>query len=205
MQARARSTSPVLRRHCRVSPQRRVIGSRAFPLRPVCARGRTPDDLGAAAHPARGSPEGGSRIPSGFSRASSRGAQREGPDRSSLRRSRFGPVRGLGPMSSRPKAGDGRANRRRTASPLREDALLRIGDAACATARLRSLRGLCGTPLAGVSPRAERQRAGYVPQGDPKVALLQVPTEMGSLDKTRSGSTMTPPMGFGSFRREKPR
>lgn len=52
---------------------------------------------------------------------------------------------------------------------------------------------------------AERQRAGFVPQGDPKVALLQVPTEMGSLGKTRSGSTMTPPMGFGSFRREKPR
>lgn len=141
MQARARSTSPVLRRHCRVSPQRRVIGSRAFPLRPVYARGRTPDDLGAAAHPARGSPEGGTRIPSGFSRASSRGTQREGPDRSSLRRSRFGPVRGLGPTSSRPKAGDGRANRRRTASPLRGDALLRIGDAACATARHQSPSG----------------------------------------------------------------
>jgi hypothetical protein len=66
MRAWARSTSLVLRRHCRVSPQRRVIGFLcSFPGLGRChARGRT-KTWGpgvAAAHPALGaSPAGGSQ------------------------------------------------------------------------------------------------------------------------------------------------
>jgi hypothetical protein len=111
MQAPERPTSRVLRRHCRVSPQRRVIGSLCRSCcRAVHARGRTPSgNKGAAAHPAiEASPAGGLRGSGVPTRASPRQDARGGriAQRLSLA---HGTVLGLGPLSSHLAVGDGRA------------------------------------------------------------------------------------------------
>jgi hypothetical protein len=203
LQARARSTSRVLRRHCRVSPQRRVIGFPCVPASAGVCAGQDTGRFGGCCAP-------GSRLTRGWVSKSpelherTREGPTRGPDRSALIA-----------RTSDPSAAWGRclpARKRGTVERTASNCVSGEGDACSGWGR-RSRGGtspepfgICyGARLTGASPRTEGQRAGFVPQGDPKVASRSVPTEMGPVRKTRSGSTMTPPMGFGSFRRVEPR
>jgi hypothetical protein len=208
VQAQARSTSLVLRRHCRVSPQRRVIG---FPVRSLVgrwfARGRTPDRLGGCCASGHRSDTRGWGFDARGGRANSRPEGNRIVRRIIARASapsmawcRCLPARKRGTVeraASNCVVQSGRTGWRR---------LLRIGAPLAwrlVTGALREASwfrpGSC-LPANGVATTRHRAtgRTQRLPCGGS-------PPKWGSSSKTRSGNTMTPPMGFVSFRRERPR
>jgi hypothetical protein len=98
--------------------------------------------------------------------------------------SRFGPVLGLGPMSSHLAAGDGRASSaelRHLAGKPERGRVLQFGVATCVTARDRSpFEAFCSGLPTGVLGR-KRRATGQVTvrRGDPMVASRGVPTYVG--------------------------
>jgi len=112
MQAPVRPTSRVLRRHCRVSPQRRVIGflCRSWQSSGACAGQSTDRRQVAAAHPAiEASPAGGLRRSSDSSTSKLANGSPKGGRTTQRISLAHGTVLGLGPLSSHLAAGDGRA------------------------------------------------------------------------------------------------
>jgi hypothetical protein len=157
----------------------------AFPCRPVvCAGQNTGSTWGLLRiRSSERHPRVGLRRSGWASELASRGE----PDRSAHHRSRFGSVHGLVPMSSRPKAGDGRASsvelRRsvganRLATPAPDWGATRV-----ATRHRSPSRGLV-VPTWELSPR-ERDGNDQAPshRADPKVALRGEPTEVGFLEQ----------------------
>jgi hypothetical protein len=151
MQAQARSTSPVLRRHCRVSPQRRVIGSCAHVASStgVCAGQSTGEThWGSCASGIGASPEGGSRCSS----TGREQARDGGPNGGRIVR------RHLLARRSRPRPG----------AECPPAAVKRRGDGRAIRVELRHL---AGKPVGG--PRA--------PGGDAEFAAARHPEPFGSL------------------------
>lgn len=124
--------------------------------------------------------------------------------------SRDGPVLGLGPFVFTPY-GDGRSSSQRRASSLCWQASW-VTRAPEASRRLHGGAGpepsgaFCYEWPDGLSVASGRQRerrpVAEVTRRLPHAWCL---TEVSPGRKTRSGNTMTPPMGFVSFRREKTR
>jgi len=214
VQAQTRSTSHVLRRHCRVLPQRRVIGSfLPFLFRPVHARGRTPNVTGGGcASGYRGFTRGWDPKRSSEEFASKLANQTPDGGRNAQRFSLA--------LRSRPRP-------RAVVFPT-----LRLGDGRASSAELRHLAGKPerGRVLQLESPLAWRPFTGApsrlsapgLPPGRPTASSGQrggkpfaevtrrlphagCPPKWVPRRKTRSGNTMTPPMGFVSFRRGKHR
>jgi len=176
--------------------------------RPVYARGRTPDeDRGRLRIRFRGVTRGWVPILRACSRASSRGGARRG-DRivrrlSLVLRSRPRPGADVFP----PYGGGRTSERRRAASPGRQ-----AGQGTRALGNGHRLRGST-TPRALRDVFAKSCRSGHSPQaassgtGEPsqsrarKLPHARSPPRWEPERKTRSGNTMTPPMGFVSFRR----
>lgn len=173
VQAQARSTSLVLRRHCRVSPQRRVIG---FPVRSLVgrwfARGRTPIDLGAAAHPVIGAtPEGGaSTLGVGERTRVPRGTGSFGASSLALR---LRPWPGADVFP--PESGGRSSEQRRTASFSRGepagDACSGLGRHSRGDSSPEPSERPRGSDLGAVSPRTGWQRPSTEPQGGPEGCL----------------------------------
>jgi hypothetical protein len=124
--------------------------------------------------------------------------------------SRVGPVLGLGPMSSHLAVGDSRAScvelRRPAGKPVRRR-VLRLGSPLARRLVPGALRGflLLGS-LAGCPPASGRQRDRRpFAEVTRRLPHAGCPPKWVPRRKTRSGNTMTPPMGFVSFRRGKHR
>jgi hypothetical protein len=204
---------PVLRRHCRVSPQRRVIGFLCLTwLGSAYARGRHPNrNRGrprirlSRRHPRVG-------LDKFRQRDASKLAGRSPRNRIAQRLSlagRFRPRPGtvcLPHLTARRRS----SGQRRTSSP---DWQASFGDACSGSespfARRRrtgALRGFLLRVPDGLSAASGKQRerrpVAEVTRRLPHAWCL---TEVSPERKTRSGNTMTPPMGFDSFRREKTR
>jgi hypothetical protein len=214
VQAQTRPTSRVLRRHCRVLPQRRVIGSfLPFLFRSVHARGRTPNVTGGGcASGYRGFTRGWDPKKSSEEFASKLANQTPDGGRIAQRISLA--------LRSRPRP-------RAVVFPT-----LRLGDGRASSAELRHLAGKPerGRVLQLESPLAWRQLPeplrGFLLRAFHRGVRLQAVGQRGGKPfaevtrrlphagcppkwvprrKTRSGNTMTPPMGFVSFRRGKHR
>jgi len=181
-----------------------------FLRRAVHARGRTPTVTGGScASGYRNVTRGWAPKFGRGSRASPRQAP-EGAGSPNAFHSRFGPVLGLGPMSSHLAVGDGRASRVELrhlwlASQRGGDACSGMnrrlrGSSNRSPSRLSATESLSGCPTASSGQR-DRQSVAEVTR---RLPYTDDPPRWGP-GKTRSGNTMTPPMGFVSFRRGEPR
>jgi hypothetical protein len=183
----------------------------------VCAGQNTGGDQGAAAHPASGPPCGwGPDHRAGRCEQARHSGPEGGPDRSAsslARRSRPRPGADcLFLPAVRRERRDGRAN----GDELRHLAGKPVGGTRAPGGSHRSLGGTSSRAPSGVSRRGpvgvtRPQAAGQRGQA----AIAESPRRLpragnpnrswGPGRKTRSGNTMTPPMGFVSFRREEHR
>lgn len=214
MQAQTRPTSRVLRRHCRVLPQRRVIGSfLPFLLRSVHARGRTPNGTGGGyASGYRGFTRGWDPKRSSEEFASKLANQTPDGGRIAQRfslalRSRPRPRAVVFPTL---RLGDGRASSaelRRLAGKPERRRVLQLESPLAWQHRTGALRGF----LLRAFHRGVRLQAGGQRGGKPFAEVTRrlphagCPPKWVPRRKTRSGNTMTPPMGFVSLRRGKHR